>query len=58
MVGNRAFAVGAANANGIASTGAAWGLGSRPELEGAGAPAICAVPDALAPAGWPCPAAA
>jgi len=38
IVGNRAVAVGAADANGIASTGAAWGFRSRPELEGAGAP--------------------
>jgi hypothetical protein len=36
MVGNRAFAVGAANANGIARTGAVWGFGSRPETGGRG----------------------
>ena len=49
MVGDRAFDVRAANANGIDSIGAAWGYGSRAELAAAGATAICAAPDALAP---------
>jgi phosphoglycolate phosphatase len=49
MVGDRAFDVHAAKANGIAGIGAAWGYGSRTELEAAGAAAICATPDTLAP---------
>jgi phosphoglycolate phosphatase len=48
MVGDRALDVHAANANGIASIGAAWGYGGRAELQAAGATAICATPDALA----------
>lgn len=49
MVGDRALDVRAANANGIASIGVAWGFGGRAELEAAAATAICATPDALAP---------
>jgi phosphoglycolate phosphatase len=49
MVGDRKFDVAAANSNGIASIGAAWGYGSIAELRAAGAASICDAPCQLAP---------
>jgi phosphoglycolate phosphatase len=47
LVGDRSHDVVGAHANGIRCIGALWGIGSRAELEGAGADAIAANPDAL-----------
>jgi phosphoglycolate phosphatase len=49
MVGDRKFDVAAANSNGIASIGVAWGYGSVAELRAAGAARICEAPRHLAP---------
>lgn len=55
MLGDRRHDVLGARANGMRSIGAAWGYGSRSELEAAGADRVCAspaeVPDALAELG-------
>jgi phosphoglycolate phosphatase len=50
MVGDRAVDVAAARANGVRVIGVLWGYGSRDELLGAGADALCAAPAEL-PAG-------
>jgi phosphoglycolate phosphatase len=47
LVGDRRHDVAGAHANGIRCIGALWGIGSRAELEAAGADAIAANPDAL-----------
>lgn len=44
MVGDRAADVVAARRNGMRSIGVLWGYGSRDELLGAGADAVCATP--------------
>jgi phosphoglycolate phosphatase len=49
MVGDRNLDVAAANRNGIASIGVAWGYGSVAELRAAGAARICEAPRHLAP---------
>ncbi|MFL6648509.1 MAG: HAD hydrolase-like protein, partial [Sulfurifustaceae bacterium] len=41
MIGDRSHDVLAARANGVTPVGVLWGFGSRAELEGAGAKAIC-----------------
>jgi phosphoglycolate phosphatase len=48
MVGDRHADVAAAHANGARAIGALWGYGSRDELLGAGADALCAKPGELA----------
>ena len=52
MVGDRSFDVVGARAHGLATIGVTWGIGSRAELEGAGAAALvdtpAALPDAVA----------
>jgi phosphoglycolate phosphatase len=48
MVGDRHADVAAARANGARAIGALWGYGSRDELLGAGADALCAAPGELA----------
>jgi phosphoglycolate phosphatase len=48
MVGDRDADVLAARANGVRAIGVLWGYGSRDELQGAGADAVCAVPGDLA----------
>lgn len=48
MVGDREADVLAARANGVRAIGVLWGYGSRDELQGAGADAVCAVPGDLA----------
>ena len=50
MIGDREFDVTAAARNGIRAVGVTWGYGSRAELEGAGAAALCDAPGALASA--------
>jgi phosphoglycolate phosphatase len=50
MIGDREFDVTAAARNGIRAVGVTWGYGSRAELEGAGAVALCDAPGALASA--------
>jgi phosphoglycolate phosphatase len=47
MVGDRSFDMVAANAHGIPGLGVAWGIGSRAELEHAGATRIVAAPGEL-----------
>ncbi len=47
MVGDRAGDVVAARKNGVGSIGVLWGYGSRDELLGAGADAVCAAPASL-----------
>jgi phosphoglycolate phosphatase len=47
MVGDRRADVIAARANGVRAIGALWGYGSRDELLGAGADALCAAPSEL-----------
>jgi phosphoglycolate phosphatase len=47
MVGDRAGDVVAARKNGVRSIGVLWGYGSRDELLGAGADAVCAAPASL-----------
>jgi phosphoglycolate phosphatase len=47
MVGDRRHDVVGAHANGIRCIGVLWGIGSREELEAAGADAIVEAPDAL-----------
>jgi phosphoglycolate phosphatase len=47
MVGDRSFDMIAARAHGIPGIGVAWGIGSRAELEAAGASRIAAAPAAL-----------
>jgi phosphoglycolate phosphatase len=49
MVGDRGADVVAARANGMRAIGALWGYGSRDELLGAGADALCATPGDVAP---------
>ena len=54
MVGDRHHDVDGAHANGLACIGVTWGIGSRAELEAAGADAIVARPPELADAlGYP-----
>jgi phosphoglycolate phosphatase len=48
MIGDRASDVAAARANGARAIGVLWGYGSRAELAGAGAAALCPVPAQLA----------
>jgi len=48
MIGDREFDVLAAARNGIPTVGVTWGYGSREELEGAGAAALCDTPVDLA----------
>ena len=48
MIGDREFDVLAAARNGIPTVGVTWGYGSREELEGAGAAALCGTPVDLA----------
>jgi len=48
MVGDRSFDMVAARAHGLRAVGVAWGIGSREELEAAGADVIVATPDELA----------
>mgnify|MGYP001174108172 CR=1 FL=1 len=50
MIGDRSFDVVGAHANGIPCVGVTWGIGSRAELEQAGADAIVEHPDQLAAA--------
>ena len=47
MIGDRHADIVAAKTNGVRSIGVLWGYGSREELLGAGADALCAVPAAL-----------
>jgi phosphoglycolate phosphatase len=47
MVGDRSFDMVAAAAHGLPGIGVAWGIGSREELEGAGAGRIVAAPGEL-----------
>jgi phosphoglycolate phosphatase len=47
MVGDRSFDMVAAGAHGLPGIGVAWGIGSREELQRAGAHAIVAAPDEL-----------
>jgi phosphoglycolate phosphatase len=47
MIGDREFDVTAATRNGIPTIGVTWGYGSRAELEGAGAAALCERPAEL-----------
>jgi phosphoglycolate phosphatase len=47
MIGDREFDVTAAARNGISAIGVTWGYGSRVELEGAGAAALCDFPAEL-----------
>ena len=47
MIGDRAMDVRAAHANGLRSVGVLWGYGSRAELAGAGADALCEAPGLL-----------
>jgi phosphoglycolate phosphatase len=47
MVGDRSFDMVAAGAHGLPGIGVAWGIGSRAELQEAGAHAIVAAPDEL-----------
>jgi phosphoglycolate phosphatase len=48
MIGDRAHDVRAAGANGVRTLGVLWGYGSKDELVGAGAAALCESPAALA----------
>jgi phosphoglycolate phosphatase len=50
MVGDRSFDMVAARAHGLRAVGVAWGIGSREELEAAGADVIVAAPDEIAAA--------
>jgi phosphoglycolate phosphatase len=50
MIGDREHDVRAARANGVRAVGVLWGYGSRAELEAAGAHALAATPEDLAPA--------
>jgi phosphoglycolate phosphatase len=47
MVGDRSFDMVAARAHGLRAVGVGWGIGSRAELEAAGAQQIVASPDEL-----------
>jgi phosphoglycolate phosphatase len=47
MIGDRHADIVAARANGVRAIGVLWGYGSREELLGAGADAVCAVPAEL-----------
>jgi phosphoglycolate phosphatase len=47
MIGDRVSDVLAARANGARSIGVRWGYGSRAELAGAGADALCLTPREL-----------
>jgi phosphoglycolate phosphatase len=47
MVGDRSFDMAAASAHGLPGIGVGWGIGSRAELQEAGARAIVAAPDEL-----------
>jgi len=47
MIGDRHADIVAAKANGVRSIGVLWGYGSREELLGAGADAVCAAPGDL-----------
>jgi phosphoglycolate phosphatase len=47
MIGDRAFDIEAAHANGLDSVGVLWGHGSREELAGAGARRLLDAPDQL-----------
>jgi len=48
MVGDRSFDMLAARAHGLRAIGVGWGIGSREELEDAGADEIVATPADLA----------
>jgi phosphoglycolate phosphatase len=47
MIGDRAMDIRAARLNGVRSIGVLWGYGSRAELAGAGADALCEAPGLL-----------
>jgi phosphoglycolate phosphatase len=47
MIGDRKHDVRAAKENGVRSLGVLWGYGSRQELIGAGADALCETPAEL-----------